>query len=173
MIVSVSKTQRGSVFADFTLGGIDSKFLMEAAAEVIQEIRGQGWFEQFKSALTRPSECSPPGSDKQEIKKFIRCCARSASDTLEDRFMIVSVILAVLLLRSALTIFVKVRNKLQHHLDLISQSNISARNDSHCVNMNVLQPDPRDEHELGVVPVNRQRSRIHRARFVPPEDEEF
>jgi len=50
------------------MGGIDSKFLIAAAGEVIEEIKNLGWLDQIKSALTRSGECSPPGNERMEIK---------------------------------------------------------------------------------------------------------
>ena len=41
-----------------TMGGIDSKFLIAAAKEVIDEVQSSGWFDQIKSALTRSNNAA-------------------------------------------------------------------------------------------------------------------
>jgi len=82
------------------MGGKDSKFLIAAASEVIGEIKTLGWPDRIKSALTRSGECSPPGNARVDIKNFIRCFATSASDTLEDRFLFVTLRLMVCLVHA-------------------------------------------------------------------------
>jgi len=95
------------------MGGIDSKFLIQASIEVVKELNEIGWFDQLKYAFSRSADCNPPGNDREEIKKFIKYCAINSSDTLEGRFLIVCILLAFLLVRASVNIGLKVRTLIQ------------------------------------------------------------
>ena len=149
------------------MGGIDSKFLIEAASEVVEEIKNMGWFDQIKSALTRSKECHPPGNDRAGVKSFIRCCANNASDTLEDRFLIVTLILMIFVAHILLKFGLKIRDMMRWHLDRASFNNVSERNENNSISMTMMQAGNSEKTVVAPLRGIRRNSRPRETRFLP------
>ena len=77
---------------------------------------------------------------KDGDKNFMRCCATNASNTLEDRFLFVTLLLMVFLVHALFKLSIKVRGLLTSHFSMRSAT-MASKNENHCLNMTMLQSD--------------------------------
>jgi len=118
------------------MGAIDSKFLVAAASELLNEMRTRGWFQQVKSSLSSSTDCSSPTNDLVSVRTFVRCTVKNAMEPIETRFLILNLIVLLFLMKVAYSFGMKLKLLLKSTIQVGQQS--SNNNESTCVNMTML-----------------------------------